>query len=336
MKALSKLTQSLSKLTGRTGLQLQKHSPEILLVVGIAGTVTSAVLACRATLKVDAIMENHHDKIDRINDVLKRVDDGEIVDDYTNGMYDNLGVWRTSEKDYQKDLTVAYVQTGVDFVKLYGPSVTLGIASIVCIIGSNGIMKRRNVALMAAYKAVEEGFNAYRKRVVEEYGEEKDYAFRHNLREEEITETVVGEDGKSKKVKKTVLSPMDPNGYSMYAKIFDESCSEWSPTPEYNFMFLRAQQNYCNDMLKARGHLFLNEVYEMLGLPHTQAGAVTGWVISKDGDNFVDFGIFDGDSPRARAFVNGYERNIWLDFNVDGVIYDLIEEREGLNFRGKR
>ena len=92
-------------------------------------------------------------------------------------------------------------------------------------------------------------------------------------------------------------------------------------------MFLRAQQQYANDKLIAQGHLFLNEVYDMLGLPRTKAGAIVGWVYDDNnavGDNFVDFGIYDVHRETARDFVNGYERSILLDFNVDGVIYDLI------------
>jgi hypothetical protein len=64
----------------------------------------------------------------------------------------------------------------------------------------------------------------------------------------------------------------------------------------------------------------------MLGIDRSKAGSVVGWVITKEGtgDNFIDFGVFDGDNPRARDFVNGREGSILLDFNVDGVIYDKI------------
>jgi len=307
---LTNITKNLSMVTGRAGLVLSKYSPEILMVVGITGVVTSTVIACKATLKVDAVVANHKQKVSKINECWEKVKDGEIpLDEY-------------SEMDHKKDLTVVYTQTIVDFVKLYGPAVTLGAASVICLVCSHGIMKKRNVALMAAYKAVEEGFAAYRKRVVEDYGEEKDYMYKNGLRSEIITETETDADGKTHKVKKTKVTA-DPNGYSMYARFFDERCPQWSKTPDYNFLFLKAQQNYYNNLLKARGHVFLNDVYDALGFDHTQAGAVVGWVVG-DGDNFIDFGIFDGSKPKARAFVNGDERSILLDFNVDGVIFDLI------------
>ena len=180
-------------------------------------------------------------------------------------------------------------------------------------------MSGRNAALIAAYKAVEQSFSTYRGRVREEFGEERD----RDLSRGVVYEQVDLENAEGKKSRQIVAS-VDPNKISEYARFFDETCTEWERNAEYNLMFLKARQTYANDMLRARGHVFLNEVYDMLGIPRTKAGAVVGWVISKDGDNFVDFGIYNPDNPRAADFVNGYEKSILLDFNVDGVIYDKI------------
>ena len=116
-------------------------------------------------------------------------------------------------------------------------------------------------------------------------------------------------------------------GYSDYAKFFDEGCREWDKDPEYNLTFLKCQENYANDLLKSKGHLFLNEVYDMLGIPRTKAGQIVGWIYDEEnpiGDNYVDFGIYDVYKEANRNFVNGYERNILLDFNVDGDILSKI------------
>jgi len=306
---LATLGKNLSIATGRTGLVLRKFSPEILLVIGITGGIASTFLACRATLKMDDVLYNHKNKVERVKDGYDQVLSGEIVSPgYT-------------EKDYKKDLTVVYVQTAVDFAKLYGPAVTLGIASIACIVGGHGIMTKRNVALIAAYKAVEEGFAAYRKRVVEEYGAEKDYMYKNGLKAEQVSDVVTDADGKIHKVKSQKLA-LDTNSLSQYAKFFDETNPEWSKEPGYNYMYLKSQQVYHNQLLQTRGHVFLNEVYDALGIPRTKAGSVVGWVIG-EGDNFIDFGIFN-DRQEVRDFVNGYEKSIRLDFNVDGVIIDLI------------
>jgi hypothetical protein len=111
---------------------------------------------------------------------------------------------------------------------------------------------------------------------------------------------------------------------SSYARFFDESCPSWTNDPEMNVMFLKAQQHYANMLLQSRGHLFLNEVYDMLGLPRTKAGQIVGWMYdteSPSGDNCVDFDLH---SQHNERFVNGYEKSALLDFNVDGVILEGI------------
>ena len=307
MKNLTEIKAMVVKATGRSGLVLKKYSPEILMGVGIASVIGGTVLACKATLKVEEIIDDAKTNLDKINTVHEDVNVSEEV---------------YSEKDYKKDLSIVYVQTGVKLVKLYGPAVTLSAVGIGCLLGAHGIMKKRNVALMAAYKAIEQSFGDYRQRVREELGEETDRKYHLGLRDEVVTEETVDENGKKKKVK-TTKTVIDPNKHSQYARFFDESSMHWNKIPEYNLVFLKAQQNYANDLLKARGHVFLNEVYDMLGIPRSQAGAVVGWVLG-EGDDFVDFGIFDSTDDKVRDFVNGYERNILLDFNVTGVIYDLI------------
>ena len=285
---------------GRGFLILKKFSPEILMTLGVVGVVGSTVLACKATLKVDDILEESSEAAEKI----KRVN-AESPEKY-------------SDAAAKKDLLVLKTQTAVEFVKLYGPSVTLGVASIACMLSAHGIMRKRNLALIGAYKAVSQSFSDYRKRVTEKYGSEQDRMFKNGITT--IVETISDENG----VETTkTIEVVDPNGISQYARFFDEFSEQWSKTPEYNLMYLKAQQNYANDLLKSRGHVFLNEIYDMLGVPRSQAGAVTGWVKGY-GDDFVDFGIFNGEDGRTRDFVNGYERSILLDFNVAGVIYDMI------------
>lgn len=303
---MTTLTRSLS----RSGLKLKKHSPEILLVAGIVGAVTSAVMACKATLKANDIVEESRTQIDTIREVSENP---EMAEKY-------------SEEDKKKDLAIVYTQTAVKFIKLYGPSVLLGVASLGCMVGSNRILNKRNVALAAAYATVDKGFKEYRGRVIERFGKELDKELRYNIKAQEFEKVTVDDNGNETVTTETV-EVADPNHYSPYAIIFDDGNTGWDKDPELTKFFLIQQQNYANDLLKSRGHLFLNEVYDMLGAKRTKAGAQVGWVYdekNESGDNFVDFGIFDINNPKARDFVNGYERVIILDFNVDGVILDLI------------
>lgn len=304
----NEIMNTASRTMHKVGFKIKKASPEILVIAGIAGVVTSTVMACRATTKAGDIITSHNDDMDKIH----QASEMENVD-YT-------------PEDAKKDTVIVYTQTAVKFIKLYGPSVLVGVASIACIVGSHNILRKRNVALAAAYAAVDKGFKEYRGRVVERFGEELDKELRYNIKAKEFEETIVDSKGKEKQVKKTV-SIADPNGYSDYARIFDDGCKGWSKDPEYNLLFLKQQQNWANECLRGRGHLFLNEVYDMLGIPRTKAGACVGWIYDKDhpvGDNFVDFGIYNLSIEKAREFVNGYERSIVLDFNVDGPILDMI------------
>jgi hypothetical protein len=289
----------------RQALKVEKNSPAILFGAGLVGVVGSTVLACRATLKLEEVLDEGQDKIKKAKTLQHR---------------------EYSEKDRENDVRIITIQTGVKIVRLYTPAVVLGGASIAALVQSHNILTKRNVALTAAYAALEKGFAEYRQRVIDKYGEEEDRNFRYGTREVEILE-----DGK----KKTVTRVGDGIP-SIYARFFDPLSPEWNKEPEYNLIFLQCQQTYANDLLRARGHLFLNEVYDSLGIPRSKAGSVVGWIIT-DGqvaDAFVDFGIWAGDDHNVRDFVNGREGAILLDFNVDGVIYDKIDTPvEGLSWQ---
>lgn len=289
---------------GRQLLVAQKHSPAVLFAAGVVGVVGTVVLASRATLKLNDVLDDFQKDIDDVETL--------VAPKYT-------------DKDRQRDKVVLYTRLVVTLGKMYGPAVLVGTASIAALTGSHVVLNRRLAGVTAAYAALEKGFEKYRSRVKAELGEDKDREFRYGLEEREIVEeTPEGP------VVKTVHQ-ISKDGASCYARFFDESSRNWQRAPGYNQMFLRAQQNYANDLLRARGHVFLNEVYDMLGLERSKEGAVVGWVLhscevpDRDlGDEFIDFGIFEHDIYDAMRFVNGDERSILLDFNVDGVIYDKI------------
>ena len=306
---MKNIKENLMKTYKRTELKVRKHSPEILAGVGVVGVIASTVMACKATTKLSDILEESKDQLDQIKTVAV---DPAYADKY-------------SEDDAKKDTTITYVQTGVKVAKSYAPSVILCAGSLGCLLASNNILKKRNAALSAAYMTVDKSFKEYRKRVADRFGEEVEKEIRYNIKAKEIT--AVDENGNEvTETVKVMDGTDDPNTYSDYARFFDESCAAWQNDAEYNLTFLKAQQQYANDLLKSRGRLFLNEVYRMLGIDETKAGQVVGWVYNPDnptGDNFVDFGIYNMQRERVRAFVNGYEPNILLDFNVDGVIWNL-------------
>ena len=314
MLSKTEIVSNVTRKFHKVGFVFKKHSPEILVGVGVVGVVATTVLACKATLKVDEVLDDSKAKIDKI----KKAKEEGVTE---SGLPFN-------EEDYKKDMTIVYTQSGVQLFKLYAPAVGLGILSVGAIIGGHHILRKRNIALAAAYTAVDKSFKEYRGRVVERFGEELDKELKYNIKTKEIEEIVANEDGSEQVIKKNIeVMENEDLQYSEYAKFFDDGCTGWSKDPEYNLKFLKMQERYATNKLRSKGHLFLNEVYEMLGIPTTAAGQVVGWIYNEKepiGDNYVDFGIYNIHREANRNFVNGYERTILLDFNVDGNILDKM------------
>lgn len=304
----NELMNKVSRTIGKASFAIKKHSPVILVTAGVIGTVVSTVMACKATLKAGDILDETSSEMDKIKKT------AEVAPD------------KYSEKDQQKETLIVYSQTALKMAKLYAPSVALGTVSISAIIWSHNILTKRNVALVAAYTAVDKGFKEYRNRVVERFGSDVDRELRYNIEAKELTKTIVNEDGTEEEITE-IVEVAKNNEWSIYAKLFDECNSNWTKDPEENLYFLKTQQNYLNDKLKSRGHMFLNEVYDSIGIPRTKAGAVVGWIYDEkcpNGDNYIDFGLSDFSKEKVRDFINGYERSILLDFNVDGVILNQL------------
>lgn len=308
---------------------LKKYSPEILMGVGIVGVVGSTVLACKATLKCEALLDTHNDKMGKVNEALEMAN--EPVLEGSRSLVDY------SQDDAKQDRILITTQTVIGFVKLYGPSVTLMGASIGCILGAHKIMAKRNVALMAAYKVVEQAFNEYRQRVVGELGEAKDAHFHYGTETVANEETVTDEEtGKKKKVKTEKEEIVPGIKLSGFARVFEPDkpdqyggwtgSTQWSPVHDYNLSFLQAKESYFNDMLVSKGFVTMNDVYDELGFLRTDAGMIAGWRYkSARGDNYISFqpaGI-DGNWATGKD-----GDSVILDFNIDGSIFDINAVRE--------
>ena len=312
MKNMNELVKSAGLAFHKIGFKLQKKSPEFLIAAGIVGIITSAVMACKATTKAGEVAENAGKMLDEIRDASEK------------------GVTKAgksySDEDKKKDLTIAYVHTGLMYAKLYAPAIIVGVGSIACVLTSHRVLKKRNIALAAAYTTLDKSFKDYRGRVMERFGEQVEKELRYNIKAQDVKTTVTGEDGTEKKIKETknvAAAGWNPSQYSPYARFFDETNPAWMKDPEMARLYLRALQAQANDRLKARGHLFLNEVYEMLRYPLTDYGQAVGWIYdlkNPKGDNFVDFGIFEVRRESDSEFGGDYVEGFILDFNTVGDI----------------
>lgn len=306
----NELMNKLSRSYNLAALKVKKNSPVILVAVGVVGVVTAGVMACKATTKLDEVMKKHNEQKEKINDYFE-----------LNGPTEEY-----TENDHNKDLAITYAHTGLELAKLYGPSIAVGALSIGAIVWSNRILTKRNVALSAAYTIVSKDFKEYRDRVIERFGKDLDRELRYNIKAKEVEEIVTDEDG-NETVVKEVVNTAEVHDYSEFARIYDCGNTGWTKDPETNMLVLKQTERYFNDILKCKGYVFLNEVYEELGFPPTKAGQIVGWIYDEKnpvGDNYIDFGIFDINHEATKRFVNGYESSIVLDFNVDGNILDMI------------
>lgn len=298
---------------------VKKHSPEILLVTGIVTGIAGAVVACKASTKLSEIIGDAKDEVAEIR--------------HYEANPQLLEVEYTHEKA-KKDTVIVFTRTGVKLFKMYAPAVALGALSITSILTSHNILRKRNLALAAAYAAVDSSFKGYRSRVIERFGEELDKELKYGVKAQEVDEVTTDENGEEKVVKKTA-NVASGDIYSPYARIFDETCLNWVRNADRNRLFLSQVQEHANRELKRKGFLFLNDVYELLGFDRSQPGQSVGWIYAPEdpnhkGDNEVNFGIYDCytgidsvDGPK-RAFINGKEKSIILDFNVDGPIVDYL------------
>lgn len=285
---------SVTRAGGRALLKINASSPTILVVAGVVGLGVSAVMAAKATRNIDPILDNH-----------KQVR-GEI------------GYIGTDRKQ-QREVTRLYVDTTLQLGRVYGPAIFVGTTSAVAVLGGHKILRGRHIAALSAYSGLSEQFNAYRRRIAQTLGEDI---------EKGIYEGAHGEwvEGENKGEYK--LDPkFDPNNNpdSYLRPWMDETNVNWTRDPVSNYLFLKGVQQHMNNILQIRGHVFLNDVYDALKLPRRPEGAIAGWVWdSKNGDNLVDFGFMTSIDPDAIEFRHGDARDVRLNFNIDGTIWNLI------------
>lgn len=274
----------------RSALLLKKNSPSIMFVGGVAGAITSTVLACRATLKLSEALPDMRDNLRSVDGI-------------------------ENETERKRAVTMVYAVNAGTVAKLYTPAVVVGTLSIGALTGSHVVLTRRNAGLTAGLAALTKAYEEYRAHVRDDIGVDKELEIYRGTK----TETIELDNGDKKEIVTANLSGMSP-----YARLFDEGSRNFEKNPELNRMFIRCQQQWANDQLMVRGHVTLNDVYDMLGLERSKAGQFVGWVAGKGGgDNFIDFHVFEATN---RDFINGIEPRIWLDFNVDGPIYQHLPE----------
>lgn len=289
--------KAVSRLASRSMLKLNASSPTILVVAGVVGFGATAVMAAKASRKIDPILEEH--------------DKARAAVEHTNH----------TQRERQKAVVHVYTATTVELAKLYGPTIFVGALSTASVLSGHHILKGRYVATMAAYSGLFDQFQLYRGRVAKAIGEERE----KDLYEGAMLEWQ--EDPDHKGEYKLTANHLEKSKGNYLQPWFDEVNPNWTRDPQINYFFLKSVQSHMNNRLEVFGHVFLNEVYDALGMPRCREGAVLGWIRGDKGsvgDGFVDFGFMTSNNPHAVAFRKGVEKTVQLNFNVDGSIWDKI------------
>ena len=297
-------TKTLRKSFKKAQLTVRKHSPEILMVAGVIGTVAGAVMACKETLELEDVLDEcKQEKM-------------ELEEQYA--MCEQY-----SEDALKKDQVKLTIKQVAKIVKLYAPSVIMEATSIGVIFASNDIMRKRNASMAAAYATLNSMYKRYRQNVIESYGEEVDKDMRFGVKHEKVTE--IDEDGNKVKIDAKIVD-LDNTALAIsdYSRFFQEGCRGFDNSGRYNFLYLKGVQTMFNNKLIADGYVMLNDVYRELGFDTIPEGWSIGWVYDEEnpiGDNYIDFGLYEARNKNQRA-VNGWEPVILMDFNVDGNLYE--------------
>lgn len=281
----------INKIKTKTNYQ----TPNILFYLGLVGMVGTVATGIQGAYKF-----------------------GFAATDYENGMRvinEEAEAGRLSEKQVKEMKRDQYKETAIEAVKCFGPTLVLGIATVGCLTKSHNMLNNRIAGLSAAYGTLQTQFMNYRERVREEVGADKEDELYCDPQKETVK--VKDKDGN---VKDLEVEIDDAGGYKF---LFDEVTSNnWSSDPGYNRIFLQAQENYANDLLASRGHVFLNDIFDGLGMQRTAAGSVVGW-IAEEGAH-VDFGMRNPGYEPNDLFWADEESSIRLNFNVQGVIFDKL------------
>ena len=327
MKVLSNIGNSIKGGTAIVGAKIAKKSPELLLITGGITFFATVVVACRQTLKCEEILDRHERDLESINECLDMAAEDPEKVQYT-------------AKDASKDRFLTYCHTGLGFARVYAPAILLGVVSISCFGCSFNIMRKRNLALTAAYATIDSAFNGYRKRVVEELGEDSDKYFRYGYKKlkNAMVEKVDPETGETKEEKEKVIDtvPWDEEEDGIKKRMLEDgifvfssdTSKRWGPDELHNEATIESVRRVAQVNYDCKGYMFLNEILRELGLDEVPYGQLVGWKKGV-GDDQICFKVNKvyrkaSQDPNRNPLRLTYECIYEIEFNTCGVMWDLI------------
>ena len=296
---------------GKVHFKLKKHAPDILFATGMVGMTAGTVMVGAASTKLKDVAKKAKEDADS---KLAEINASESL----------------TEAQRRAQTAKVYARYASEFIKLYGPSAAVLVLSGASFGISHGMLKQRTAVLAAAATTIASDFKDYRKFIAEKYGEDVDAEAAHGIKETTYQTVEKDENGEEKVVEKTAKVVPDNAEFNGYEILFDQGCNGWDRDPGLTKAYLRLQEQYLTIKLRSRGYLFLNEIYELFGLPVTKQSRMVGWIYDPGnprwkGDGYVDFGLTRTCNEGVKRFMNGYENCVWLNFNCDGYIFQDFE-----------
>jgi hypothetical protein len=325
----------------KAGTKLKAHKTTIALVGGIAALTGAVVLSVKGGMEITPILD---ERKERVNECKKKHKDykkskakAKKAKETNEEIVEEVDVEVYTEDDMHDDIAEVNKEAFMEVSKKVLLPVALTGAAITLFVYAHVEEKKHSALLAGALASTQTAFNAYRDRVRTYLGDEKEQQVYQGMRKKKV----VDENG-TEVTKEVYDNDERQLGLKSIDRCFDESNPNWVDGADWNRDFLFKVQNELQRLLEDRcekgfGIVFLNEAYEALGYDKTADGNILGWYYEYGNDpehnhkGVIDFGLGCPDTA-CRLFMNGYEKNVWLRFNVDGDMLALLRTR-GKSFR---
>ena len=186
--------------------------------------------------------------------------------------------------------------TKFETIKVAGPSyipaVVTGAATIACIFGANALNKRQQAALMSAYALIDNSYKEYKRKVVELYGQEAADAVQAEIASDKYEESDI-----------SVAEGKELFFDSYSGRYFESTLAD-----------VRKAECEINRELNIGGYACINELYDMLGMPHIEGGSTIGW------STFADYEMF------GYSWVDFLLTKATIDDDIECTIVDMQNE----------
>lgn len=309
------------------GNDMKIKTPEILLGVGLVCVVGGTLLACKNTLKIKEVLDDHNEYIEKIEKF--------------------RGTEKYSEEDAQQDTAILYRNTIGSMVKAYAPVVGLEILGLGCILYSHKVLSDRYLGALSTINAMQLGLNAYRNRVRDKVGAQEEYDLFHNIKKEFVEEKFIDEKGKER-TRVAEVPITSGEAATRFSYMFDRN--SWGFKDMYaNKRFFNFTEKSLNEQLYSRGKdtgfstMTAKEVTDYFGWTEREkdqlALLTNGWIFRMD--EYQNYEKYDDGTPHIIHLATNpafgiTESETWVDLDCHPILNDVGNYEKEVKLRNKK